>query len=96
MSSSMTTFEKGAPYFLIIVNKDSAEHQFEITPVVMGGHVLHAPTPLATVANVQPGTTRTLSFVFKTVAARRQLAFMDAVGYACVPGKYVGIIVVNK
>ena len=97
ISSSMTTFKKDSPYFFIIVNNDSVEHQFTISPpVLMGGHVLRLPTALATVDHIEPGTIRTLRFTFNYAVAKGKLEFSDRSGNPCLPGKHLAITVTKS
>ena len=98
MSSSLTIFKKGTPYFFTIVNNDTSMHQFEITPpTYMGGHaILKGPTPLAQVGQIEPGVARTLTFTFHTTAAPHKLEFKDDSGNPCLATKRVAIVVIQS
>ncbi len=96
--SSITTFKVGVPYFFVITNKDSVEHEFMISPAGMGGHIMSSAmmgVTFALVENINPHTIRTLAYTFKYPEPAGSIEFACHYGDHYAMGMLLPVIVVK-
>ena len=96
--SSITTFKMGVPYFFVITNKDSVEHEFMISPAGMGGHIMSSAmmgVTFALVENIKPHTIRTLAYTFKYPEPAGSIEFACHYGDHYAMGMLLPVIVVK-
>src|SRR5205823_8030714 len=68
--SSQATFSVNVPYHFIVANKGQIEHQFMIMSLPPQGQ-----PPLAAIALLKPGETKSVDFTFTQPATPGQLEF---------------------
>lgn len=98
IQSSLTTFKVGVPYFFVITNKDSVEHEFMISPAGMGGHIMSSAmmgVSFALVEHIKPHTIRTLAYTFKYPEPAGSIEFACHYGNHYAMGMLLPVIVVK-